>query len=432
MHVLRQLCIFTCVSTLAGCANAVLGNGTPDSGGTGDPTVDARPGTADAADNINACEGVPSGWSRVGTPIDPPGGLFDLGDVAIDASGRPVVVFSAGAPADGYAYRFDGTNWSQLGNPFNINEGGGVYDLSIRAMGNDLVAMFLEAGGATSTGVYLQRLPDGGTAWQLMGGGDLTTTNANVVGSDMFVDDDELLVAWSQYSDGVIGRSRVHVRRFSGDAYVPLNPFMGGIAGPGASAITPSLAMDGDGNEVVFFSETGVRHLQRNAGGTDWTYLGEVTPANSINGGFSPKSATDSLGRVLLVMAERSETENQNLAYLQRWNGSSWDALGSFQGAAAENTHSTPADMILDSDDNPIIAITEPVVQSGSSQLFVGKRSAGDTFTTLGGGNLTGGDGTQSVLSPQMVRDECGFHILFGEAIDAESERIVHIFRWKD
>ncbi len=89
--------------------------------------------------------------------------------------------------------------------------------------------------------------------------------------------------------------------------------------------------------------------------------------------------------------------------------------------------------MILDRDDNPIVAMTEAGVQGGPTQLFVGRRSAGDTFTTLGGTNLSGGgDGTQSVLSPQMTKDECGFHVMFAEAADAESERTVHVFRWKD
>ncbi len=430
---LRQLCLFTCVSTFAACANAVVGNGSPDGGGDGDPKADAAlQGSADA-NNAALCESVPSGWSRVGSPIDPPDSLFDVGDIAIDSTGQPVVVFSSGAPSDGYAFRYDGSSWSQLGDAFDMNEGSGVYDLSIRAVGNDLVAMFLESGGATNTGVYVKRLTEGASTWQIMGGGDLTTTNANVVGSDMLVDGDDVLVTWSQYSDGQIGRSRVHVRRFTGDAYVPLSPFMGGIAGPGASAITPSLAMDGDGNEVVFFSETGVRHLQRNAGNTDWDYIGEVTPANSLNGGFAPQAATDSLGRVLLAMTERNEVANQNIAYLQRWNGSSWDALGTYQGSTADNTHATPADLLLDADDNPIIAMTEAAVQNGPTQLFVGRRSAGDTFTTLGGSNLSGGgDGTQSVLSPKMTNDPCGFHIMFAEAADAKSERNVHVFRWKD
>ena len=109
----RNACLVSCLTLLIGCASGVSGSADFDADPfdpkrpDADPSIpvaDGGPGSPDGnPDDVNVanCDTVPSGWSRVGAPIDPPGGLFDFGDIAVDSAGRPAIFVSGGAPADG-------------------------------------------------------------------------------------------------------------------------------------------------------------------------------------------------------------------------------------------------------------------------------------------------------------------------------------------
>lgn len=396
----------------------------PDSGGTLDDSgvlLDAQ---------THDCTSALTGWHALGGPLEssPSAGTqASPPSIAIDSStGAIYVGWAEGAPADAHVRTWDGDAWQSVGAPLSMNpDNSSVYTVHLAARDGQLIMAHTESGGETSSGFYAHRWQAGD--WELMGGGDLSTANVNTSGGAVALDDDgHPVVAWSQYTPGQIGRNRIHVRRFTELAYVPLDPELGGIAGPGASALTPSLAFDSAGDEIVAFSESGVRTFRR--GDSAWeSYGGEqVVGIPDILGAHSPHLARTPGGDPVIAIAQYDSTTSTSNGYLLEWTGSAWQSVGSALDIVP-GEHSYMRDLVIDANGAPVIALSEG--PDDVTSLYI-MRWNGSGFVDVGTLPLSAYTGTQSVIGAALDVDVCGrLMVAFTEA-DTGGDRAVHVYRF--
>lgn len=397
-------------------------DGNPTTGDAGDPTPDAAaPSCISGLTGWHPVGGPLSAWSQPDSPANGP-------SVAVDrTTGAIYVAWVEGAPADGHVRRWDGESWLQQGNPISVNpDNTAVYSVHIDARANGVILGHAEAGGESGAGFYAHSYSG---AWQLLGGGDLSVEGVSVTGGAARFDaDNNAVVAFSQSVVAGSGR-RIQVRRFVGAAYQPLNPELGGIAGPGALAITPSVTFAADGTEIIAFSESGVRVLERNGDDTSWNQLGEesVSAIDSLNGAHSPHLARSESGQVFLAMAEYDNTTTTSNGYLMELSGNTWQRRGGLIDLVPSE-HTYVKDLTVDGDDRPIAAITEG---AGANQLYIQGHNGSD-FNDIGTMPLSAYSGAESVNAAALATDECGRIVVAFTEADTDGERDVHVYRFYD
>lgn len=410
------------------CADARSQND-PDGGGAGatdGATGDGAPG-ADAA-GLDCSSGL-TGWHPLGDPLSAwSQAMTPANGPSVDVdpvTGEIYVAWLEGIPADAHVRRWDGSNWLQLGNPISVNpDNTPVYSVHVAARAGEVVLGHAENGGETVSGFYAQAYNG---AWQQLGGGDLSTQNVSVTGgATRFDDDGNVIVAWSQSASGGSGR-RIQARRFDGAAYIPLNPEMGGIPGPGALALTPSVTFAADGTEIVAFSESGVRVFERNADDTGWDPLGgdEISAIDSLNGGHSPYLARSQTGQIFLALAEFDNGTSTANGYLMELSGSTWQRRdGVIDVVPGE--HAYVKGMTVSGDGRPVVAATEG---AGANELYI-QRHNGSAFLDVGTMPLSAYSGGASVSAAALATDLCGRIIVAFTEEDASDERNLHVYRF--
>ena len=402
------------------------------SAGGGQDSVDARVGgDGDGAVGADAqafdCASALTGWHPIGGPLDAMvGSDSNSPAIAVDPVTNDLyVAWVEGDPADGHVSMWNGSSWQALGGDISVNpDNSPVYSMHLAVRDGVLVLAHAEAGGETSGGFHAQRWLNG--SWQAMGPDDLSTSNVSVSGGAAGFDDNgDPVVAWSQYPPGEIGRNRIHVSRFDDRVEIPLDPVLGGVAGPGASALTPSLSFDG-GREVVAFSESGVRVFIRNQQDTGWEPLGgdEVSAIGSALGAHSPRLARSAEGELYLAVAENDPGTSTANGYLLRWTGFTWETLPGVVDLVP-GEHGYVRALTVDGNGQPAMAVTEGT----PAGLYIMGWNNG-SFSDLGSLPLSAYSGTEPVSAAALATDACGrLVVAFAEA-NTGGERAVHVYRF--
>ncbi len=378
------------------------------------------------APDMGGCTPGAPGWQKLGASLDALATAdtnVNAVTLAIDDQNAPVVAWTEGGPSDLYVSRFNGSAWQPLGPPISENPGTtNAYNPSLGAGHGQLVLFWMESGGANGTGAYARRWT--GSDWELMGGGDLSTDSASVVGADVYIaDNGDPIIAFSQGTP-----RRIVTRRFTGLAYVPLTPDLGGIPGPGASAITPFISQDSAGRVMIAFSESGVRIWGRNAAGTDWEPVGagEIIPLGTS--AHTPRMSRRGPGANPIIALEEYDGTAAH-AFVYQWTGFNWAQMGGTINRVPAASHANLKAVAVDSQDRPVIAWTEGA-DNMNTQLFV-QRYDGTDFVDVGALPLSAFAGAQSVASAEMVIDACDRPVIAFTEAPVGGDRSVHVYRFE-
>jgi hypothetical protein len=265
-----------------------------------------------------------------GLSQEPQGIAEWLGDrevaVAIDPSGRPVVVY-VNADFEVVVRRWSGSVWEALGAPFNEGVGTGVEPrVAINAAGDIFVA-WLQVTSETPVNHEVYLLKWTGSAWVELGSsasdGGVTASPAPqhnphsyslavdadgrpVIAFDAFTTNDVLLDAGES---AVLG-AQVYVKRWTGSAW----QFVGSdLAGGGASNALSFTYNEQDQGGGFFLFDT------------------------AFHGAWQPSIALVPNGELVVAFVYRSfffadedppEWLGNNDVYVTRWNGSAWSTVG--------------------------------------------------------------------------------------------------------
>jgi len=204
--------------------------------------------------------------SAIGGGVSQSGGAFTP-SIAVDGSGRPVVAWLDEDVGQIYLKKWDGTAWVALGDSAS---GEGISKtwvlapweppgLAVDAFGSPVVAW---RGLHQSTGigshVFVKRW--NGSEWvglgdSAIGGGINSGMGAEHI--SMAADSTGgFVVAWEEdFNTGGLGE--IHLKRWTGSAWEELagSATGGGVSRTSGESMTPSVAVDGNGNPVVAWHE---------------------------------------------------------------------------------------------------------------------------------------------------------------------------------
>jgi hypothetical protein len=247
----------------------------------------------------------------------------------MDPEGRPVMAWwdLASGNEDVRLRRWNGSAWIELGgsSPLCATKGVSNYPaLAVDARGHPVVAWVENLGGHRA--IWLRRWD--GEAWVSLAGSSegtgISGTQA-LSGSPSLALDGEgrPVVGWQEE---ISGRAQIWLRRWDGAGWIDLGGSatgMGVSASPIGAAI-PKVVVDRAGMPVVCWIDerTGTRHVHvRRWSGRAWVDLGESFP------GWLPSLTVVEDGRLLVAY----ELEGEILA--RAWDGSSWRVFGNLSGS---------------------------------------------------------------------------------------------------
>lgn len=289
--------------------------------------------------------------------------------VAVDGRGRPVVAWTD-ASADGddrdvYVSRWEGQRWVAIGKPLHIYSGylsaARAPSLVLDAEGNPLVA-WLENNGRTDDVLVWHW---NGVTWlpvgdMLRAGPTEAESQAGPV-SLALDPGGRPLVAWQ----AGMSPSRIFVRAWDGNAWrslgAPLSAREDTFAGD------PSLALAPDGTPYVSWTESDGRSpgqvYVRTWDGTAWKPLSQQAEAG-IDRAHSSRLTVDSKGVPMLTWVEWGSSAN-GLLHLGRWNGAGWqpEPLPLHEGRS-------PA-LVVSSRGRPFLAALEGDGPNGTYRVLV-------------------------------------------------------------
>ena len=240
-------------------------------------------------------------------------------------------------------------------------------------------------------------------------GGGISNSSGNSEQAALIVDPDGLpIIAWvddiCEYS------SDIFVRRWNGTAWVFMDSTGCGISNSGDSAARPSLANTRYGPVVVwedlpyeypYVDNYQIYVLRWNEDKSEWEELGSGSASgggisNSNGDALTPSIAVDADGNPMVAWTDSNYCEYYDCdreIYLKRYNGSSWEEFSSgsaSNGGISNNTSdSFRPSLAADSDGNPIVAWEN--YSSGTYQIFAKRWDENNRIWVEMDGSATGG-----------------------------------------
>lgn len=238
------------------------------------------------------------------------------------------------------------------------------------------------------------------------------------------------IVAWI-HPDGQ--EPGIYLKRWSNNQWMsigtPLNPF------PGTSSIPVSLSLSvtTNDNPVVAWEQQNPStfayfiHVWKWSGQA-WSEYGGPLSMTRQGGDARPVLALDRANKPVVAWADYSSDRTFDGINVRRWNGSSWEELGSAVDAnPSASTEVSQPRLILDASDNPVIAWCET---DGTAYNVHVRRWTGTTWESLGG-TLSAVPGATNAGSPDLAMDGHGnIFITWLEEASDKSYSANHIFEW--
>ncbi|AKJ02416.1 Ig-like domain-containing protein [Archangium gephyra] len=179
-----------------------------------------------------------------------------------------------------------------------------------------------------------------------------------------------------------------------------------------------AMALDGQDNPVVAWSEevtTGGRAsiFVYRWNGNAFTPIGSALNGTAIGSAYKPALVLDGSGNPIVAWQE-SDGFDENI-YIKRWNGTTWQSVGSGALSAVNDTSSskvaTPArNPSLAMHGNDIYVAWDEMNAEGFSSIYVWKSANGGPLTSAGayGGLVHAVSGFTSATKPSLVLDSNG------------------------
>jgi hypothetical protein len=320
------------------------------------------------------------GWQNVG------GGLYNqvfssypVPHMALSPTNKPFVTFSNNSNV--FVKTWNGTLWRDLGNVRNnATLEATRSDITVNASGTPLVT-WVEAACASCEGnVYVKRRV--GTSWTQLGG----KVNSRPA-RDPVIALDKNGVPYVAFGQGFYlePTSDLYVKVFKNGVWSTL----GGALDVNTTheKRAAKLVIDNNGNPIVAWLEVNVnvpgdiRGYIKRWNGSSWQLLGSDT-----DDVFAIDLALDSSGLPyrarVIVTGLTQETKRYDL-FVEKWSGSGWRMVGAdFLNSSLYRV--SYISLEIDGSDRPVIAYTEDnAINSNNNQIFV-KRFVGNGWQYLG------------------------------------------------
>jgi len=210
------------------------------------------------------------------------------------------------------------------------------------------------------------------------------------------------IICWRDYSGG---QAQVYVKRWNGDAWVPMgvnSASGGGISNSPRGSRDSAIATDPAGNPIICWRELADQNNEiyvKRWDGSAWVEMGPGSAsgrgisADDSNSAF-PAVATDSSGKAIVCW--QSQWEGAIDIYVKRWNGSAWVEMGTGSASGAGIISDTvwesgfPA-IGTDADGKPIICWNAVGFTAGEDVEIYVKRWNGSAWVEMGAGSGEGG-----------------------------------------
>lgn len=140
---------------------------------------------------------------------------------------------------------------------------------------------------------------------------------------------------------------------------------------------------------ITMTLDTTITDLAGNAlASTTWSYttpiwlsLSNALDVDINHFTFEPSVATDKDGNIIIAWYEQDPNTSQNRIYVKRWNGSSWEQLGPALNTALDSSADDPS-LVIDYQNRPLLAWHETDASFKSSIHL--KRWNGSSWETIG------------------------------------------------
>jgi hypothetical protein len=355
---------------------------------------------------------------------------------------------SSGETAEIYVRRWNGSGWEEVGT--GSANGGGISNdiwestspaIAVSPEGVPYVA-WQNYDGAEGIDIFVRRW--NGSSWEEVGtgsasgGGISNDEDASLSPSIAIAPDGMVYVAWS-------GNSEIYVRRWNGSVWEEVGAGSatgGGISNNEGDSLGSSLAVASNGTPYVTWSDDSVASLNyeiyvRRWNGVSWEEVGSGSASGggiSQNGGFSwiPNIAVGPDNAVYITWRDGDTFDND--IYVRRWNGSSWEEVGlgsAAGGGISQQGGSTAApDVVVASNGMPYISW---LGNNGSwdFEIYV-RRWNGNGWQEVGSGSAMGGgisnnDGDSYVPSMAAASDGAVYVTWFD---DEDGDFEIYVRRW--
>ena len=298
-------------------------------------------------------------WSQLGADIDGEAADDEFGrSVAISGDGNTVIVGGPRNGDNGVhsgharVYRLNGTAWTQLGTDLNGDNRSDEFgrSVAISADGNTVIigAPFNDVNGVNSGHARAFRF--NGTDWAQLGA-DINGEASN--------DQSAFSLSMSADGNTVIigtNSNDARVMRFNGTTWAQLGADIDGEASDDFNGF--AVAMSADGNTVIIGapfndangSNSGHARIFR-FNGTTWTQLGVAIDGEATNNVFGVAVAMSTDGNSVVIGARSSDSIglNAGTAQVYRFDGSVWVQVGAdIDGEAIGDAFGTAVAMSAD------------------------------------------------------------------------------------
>ena len=340
------------------------------------------------------------------------------------------------------------TRWPELG--LGSGTAGGVSNdpsssyspsIAMDVDGNPLVAWHNHTSAGTD--IYVRRW--NGTSWEEVGNGSATGTGIsnNSTGSTKpsiaVGNDSKPVVAW-QDNDGQ--DDEIYVRRWNGSSWEEVgngSASGGGISGNSTASTSPSVAIDSSNHPVVAWQDNDGADNEiyvRRWNGTSWEEVGSGSAtgggiSNNTTGSTTPSVAVGSDEKPVVVWQDGDGTDAE--IYVRRWDGTSWVEVGSGSatggGVSSNTTSSTTPSVALGSDGNPVVVWQDNDGTDGEIYL---RRWNGTSWEEVGRGSATGGgisNNTTGSTTPSVAVGSGGYPVVAWQDSDGADDQIF-VRRW--
>lgn len=308
-------------------------------------TSAGRTGSADLS--LQVVEGQ---WQQLGGALDNNvNDYIDQGSTAVDAFGNPIVAFSefSGSGADILLVkRWNGSAWELLGGSSGLNVKGSVqHAISLVIDHNANPVVAWAEWSSSANYVYIKRWD--GVTWNLLGGGTVGQTGSSYAVSMGIDANNNPMVAFPNFNQNIV------VMRLNGSSWTQIGQPLSLLP-----SYDLSLAVNTAGNPVVAWEQNNASAREIRVGrwnGTSWEPMGSA----ALNAGYSslvdcPSLAIDKNNRTVVAWNEG------NSIYAKRWSGSAWNSIGDAVTTESINGYTGSDYVELDSAGNPVVVfITE-------------------------------------------------------------------------
>ncbi len=334
--------------------------------------------------------------------------------VAVSQNGLPIVAWCGFADADTsdiYLLRWNGTDWEELagsGTEGGVsNRHGSSYYPSLALDADDNPVLAWHAGFAGRADIFLRRW--NGDQWQELGGSGsqfgISNTNRESRDPSLSLDSNgHPVVAWTESladSENV----EIYLRRWNGTTWEEVEQSASGNGisnNPGVSWYPSVIVDDNDQPVVAWYDYTpsdpevcSEIYLRRFNGNT-WEELGSSATLGGVSDRYAmaqhPSVALEQNGQPVVVWHDyifRGASIKE--IYLRRFNGADWEGVGnSTEGIAHSPNNSEYPSLALGQNDYPVVAWQDSYGLDAGLDIFLLQWN-GSTWEGIGGSDEPGG-----------------------------------------